>query len=188
MEEFQRWAGSSLWDEEKSRNKYAYPLSIEPVKAKKEGWRLATGNPIDETYELDCFVCAKSPQSHLGPFRWAIDFLVPDGTPVLAALDGKVVEVQEHSTQWGPTSEYRDMLNYTTIAHVNGEFSQYCHLASQSVKESGIAVGSLVKCGQQIAIVGKTGWTDRDHLHFVVFRGAKNESPFTFKSPRIQFN
>jgi len=187
MEEFERWASSPLWDDEPTQNRYVHPLSIDPHRAKEEGWRLAVGNPPDETYELGCYICAKSPQSHLGPFRHAIDFLVPDGTPVLAAADGKVVEVQEHSTKWGPTSEYRDCLNYLTIAHTNGEFSQYCHIAPQSVAQNSIAIGSAVKKGQQVATVGKTGWTDRDHLHFVVFRGAKNESPFSFKSLKIKF-
>lgn len=187
MEDFQRWANSPLWDDESSQAAYIYPLSIEPARAKVEGQRLSVGNPPDETYELGCYVCAKSPESHLGPFRWAIDFLVPDGTPILAALDGRVIEVQEHSASWGPSSEYRDLLNYITLAHANGEFTQYCHVATHSVTESRVRVGSSVKQGQQIGLVGKTGWTDRDHLHFIVFRGAKNESPFTFKSLKIQF-
>lgn len=163
MEEFEKWAASPLWDDEPAKGQYIYPLLIDPKEAKEAGWKLAVGNPPDETYELDCYVCAKSPHSHLGPFRHAIDFLVPDGTPVLAAADGRVVEVQEHSTEWGTTSAFRDKLNYLTIAHPNGEFSQYCHLAPKSVSQGGIAVGSEVKRGQPIAIVGKTGWTDRDH-------------------------
>ncbi len=187
MDDIKRWATSPLWDEEPTRNRYIFPLAIDPNRAKKEGWRLAVGNPPDETYELQCFVCAKSPQSHIGPYRWAIDFLVPDGTPVCAAQAGRIVEVQEHSTKWGPTSEYRDMLNYVTLEHVNGEYSQYCHLAPQSVKRRGLKLGNSVKQGQQIATVGKTGWTDRDHLHFIVFRGAQNESPFVIKSLKVVF-
>ncbi len=187
MDDLERWASSPLWDNEPTQNHYTYPLLIEEKKAKEEGLRLAVGNPPDETYELNCFVCAASPESHVGPYRHSIDFLVPDGTPVVATLDGRVVEIQQQSNEWGPTSKHRDLLNYITIEHKNGEFSQYCHLAQWSVKQSGVALGSRVKQGQQIAIVGKTGWTDRDHLHFVVFRGSKNESPFTFKSLKVQF-
>ncbi len=187
MEELERWALSPLWDEEPTKNVYAYPLLVSPDYAQTEGRRLAVGLPAEEVYELGPFVCASSPESHRGPFLWARDFLIPDSTTVHAAEDGIIVEVQELSTAWGPTSEYRDMLNYLTISHKKGEFSQYCHLAPDSVTESGLAVGMEVKRGQAIAKVGKTGWTDRDHLHFIVFRGAKNESSFPFKSLKIIF-
>ena len=153
-----------------------------------EGARLAVGIPVDKTYRCGKFFCATSPQSHIGPYRWAIDFLVPDGTPILAAHEGKVIEIHELSDQWGDGPEYRDLLNYMTIDHGNGEFSQYCHLAQKSVSQNGVEVGSLMKEGDQIGIVGKTGWTDRDHLHFCVFKViGKNETPFTFKSLQPRF-
>lgn len=187
MEDFQKWAKSPLWDEEETKGEYHYPLWIFLDEARKQGEKLAIGNPDDETYRRGPFVCAKSPDSHLGPFKHAVDFLVPDGTVVLAAADGVIVEVQEQSNSWGPTSEYRDQLNYLTVKHDNGEYSQYCHLAKQSVARESLKIGSRVKRGDHIAEVGKTGWTDRDHLHFVVFRSAQNESPFTFKSLKIRF-
>jgi murein DD-endopeptidase MepM/ murein hydrolase activator NlpD len=174
------------WSGEASKNCYAYPLQIDSSIAKQEGLRLAIGISSNETYHLESFVCARSPQSHIGPFKYAIDFLVPDGTPVIAAYDGEVTEIQEHSDSWGETSEYRDRLNYITIQHENGEFSQYCHLAKDSVSKSGIHLGSRVTRGQQIALVGKTGWTDRDHLHFIVFKLEKSNR-FGFKSLQPQF-
>ena len=110
-----------------------------------------------------------------------------DGTEVLASASGIVTEIQESSDKWGDDIKYRDYLNYVTIQHANGEFSQYCHLLQWSVRESGILIGSQVEQGQVIAKVGKTGLTDRDHLHFIVFRGFRNESPFQFKSLVPQF-
>lgn len=187
MEDFEQWAGDTRFDDERSELLFKYPLSIKANIATREGLRLAVGNPPDETYRRECFVCASSPQSHLGPFKWAIDFLVPDGTPVLAAYKGKVIEVQEHSDSWGEGPEYRDLLNYLTIQHPNGEFTQYCHLEKDSVSRSGISVGSLVKQGQQVGMVGKTGWTDRDHLHFITFRTSKPIGPFSFKSLQPTF-
>ncbi len=187
MDDLEKWADSPLWDDGETKGKYVYPLSIFFDDARKKGEQLAAGIPVDETYRRGPFVCAKSPASHLGPFKHAVDFLVPDGTGVLAAADGTIVEVEEWSNSWGPTSEYRDHLNYLTIKHDNGEFSQYCHLARQSVARASLTIGSRVKQGQHVAEVAKTGWTDRDHLHFVVFRSAQNESPFTFKSLRVRF-
>ena len=187
MEDFEQWAGDPRFDDERSKCRFIYPLRIKPPLALTEGMRLAIGNPPDETYRRDHFVCASSPQSHLGPFKWAVDFLVPDGTPVLAAYEGKIVEIQEHSESWGEGPEYRDLLNYLTIQHDNGEFTQYCHLAKDSVSRSNVRVGSRVRQGQQIAIVGKTGWTDRDHLHFVAFRSGVAIGPFGFKSLQPTF-
>ncbi|MDD3774177.1 MAG: M23 family metallopeptidase [Patescibacteria group bacterium] len=43
-------------------------------------------------------------------------------------------------------------------------------LAKNSVSRNGLKIGDKVKKGQVIARTGKTGWTDRDHLHFIVFR------------------
>jgi len=187
MEDFEQWAGDPRFDDERSDLRFIYPLRIKPSIALKEGTRLAIGNPPDETYRHGPFVCASSPQSHLGPFKWAVDFLVPDGTPVLAAYEGKVVEVKEHSESWGEGAEYRDLLNYLTIQHDNGEFTQYCHLAKDSVSRNSVRIGSWVKQGQQVAVVGKTGWTDRDHLHFVAFRNGVLIGPFGFKSLQSTF-
>ncbi len=182
MDDLIRYANNAGWDNEASKNKYIYPIDIDLETARTEGARLAIGNPPEETYVRGPYVCATSPQSHLGPFKHAIDFLVPDDTPVVASCAGVVIEIQEHSNTWADGFEYRDFLNYMTIQHANGEFTQYCHLAQHSVTKHNIRVGSVVARGQKIAIVGKTGWTDRDHLHFIVFRVGVKIGPFTFKS------
>jgi murein DD-endopeptidase MepM/ murein hydrolase activator NlpD len=124
------------------------------------------------------------------PFLNVVDFLIPDGTPVLAAQEGKIVELVEHNTEWGDGDKYRDTLNFMTLVHQSGELTQYCHLAKGAVSALGLQVGSGVKQGQRIATVGKTGWTDRDHLHFLAFRYDKRnpDNPFGFKSlvPRFR--
>jgi len=194
MDELERWKDSPIWDAEPTQHKYFYPVSIDPKEALAEGTRLAVGNPPDETYRFGPFVCASSPQSHYGPWRNAIDFLVPDGTAVVAALNGVIVEVQELSNEWGPTQEYANTLNYITIGHEGNEYTQYCHLAQWSVQEQKLARGDKVERGQRIGTVGKTGWTDRDHLHFIAFRNIElaGPSPFPagakgFKSLKVRF-
>ncbi len=182
MDDLHTWAHDPRWNDDQSKNLYIFPVDIDSEHATKEGLRLSVGNPPDETYRRGPYVCASSPQSHIGPFKNAIDFLVPDGTPVIASYSGIVVEVQEHSDTWGTTAEFRDHLNYITIQHENGEFSQYCHLAQNSVGKCKVKVGSRVEQGQQIGTVGKTGWTDRDHLHFIVFQVGIQIGPFTFRS------
>ncbi|MFA6432307.1 MAG: M23 family metallopeptidase [Candidatus Paceibacterota bacterium] len=163
---------------------YQYPLPLIRTNFVKR-FLLKRGIPANEYYHMDVFDCARSPQSHVGPFVNAIDFLVPDGTIVLAARDGAIIDIKEDSSEWGDNPRFRDKLNYVTVDHGNGEFSQYCHLRKGSVAALGLSLNRLVSAGQQIAVVGKTGWTDRDHLHFIVFK--KVEGGDGFKSLKIQF-
>lgn len=182
MDDIDRWANDPMWDDEASALEYTLPVNLTSKDAARHGERLAEGIPGDELYHVAHYWCAKSPLTHRAAFKHAIDFLVPDGTPILAAGSGMVVEVQEHSNEWGDSIEFRDKLNYLTIQHSPTEFSQYCHLAQHSVRDAHLAIGSAVKTGQVIGTVGKTGLTDRDHLHFIVFRIDQNPSPFGFKS------
>ncbi len=209
MNEIRKFADHPMWhDGEQTKLEFFYPIPMKPSKNRRgalHGWKvvaeghivdkkrapytLVDGIPKDELYKRGNFWCAKSPQSHIGPFLQAIDFLVPDGTPVLAVAEGEVIELVECNTKWGNSDRYRDTLNFMTLVHPSGELTQYCHLAKGSISQLGLKAGSGVKQGQQIATIGKTGWTDRDHLHFLAFREDKenSENPFGFKSlvPRL---
>ncbi len=107
-----------------------------------------------------------SSPAHTGNLRNAIDFIVPEGTPVLAAADGIVVFVKDDFTIGGPNPIYWKYTNFITIMHANEEYSRYDHLAPRSSK---IKVGQTVSEGQEIAKVGMTGYTILPHLHFQVF-------------------
>jgi hypothetical protein len=174
-----------IWDEvvETTPGRFAIPLPNTP-EVHRTGLPLLKDIPEDHIFKIGGFWCSKSPESHIGPFRHAIDFLMADGTPILAACDGTIIEIVEHFNTWGNGPEYADTLNYVTIQHTTSEFSQYCHLMKDSVPK-GIHVGSSVNRGDMIGKVGKTGWTDRDHLHFLVFEGHPNK--FGFRSLKIQW-
>lgn len=188
INDLEKWANDPRWTLEASEGLYQIPINLSWWQARRHGLILKKGNkhrveiPEHQLLRKYRYYCAKSPDSHRGPFKCAIDFLVLDGTQVLAAAAGTVTEVVDQHNSWGPTSDSRNSLNLLTISHNNGEFSQYCHLAQTSAEKYGISRGTYVKTGQPIAEVGKTGWTDRDHLHFIVFRGFENDSPFKFKS------
>ena len=188
MDEIRKWASSPVWDNERSKGRYLYPLKIDWRTATQEGLRLTARHPSGTVFRIGPYLCGNSPDSHVGPFRHCIDFHVPDGTPVRAAKEGKVIELIGHHERWGETEEFRDYLNFISIWHDNGEFTQYCHLQKASAAASGIELGGRVKRGQIIARTGKTGWTDCDHLHFGVFRAASNASPFKFKSLRPRWS
>lgn len=183
MDDIDRWANNPLWDDEMSRLVYDLPLNLSADEAARQGEQLKGGIPVNELYSTAQYLCAKSPLTHRAAFKHAIDFLVLDGTEILAASAGTVIEIQQHSNEWGDDIDiYRDKLNYLTIRHSATEYTQYCHLTQNSVSEAGLSVGDVVQAGQVIGRVGKTGLTDRDHLHFIVFRLDQNPSPFKFKS------
>ncbi len=191
--DIERLAKSIYWDEEQSTERFILPIPVNKQIANASK-HLDTNIPTDQLFQIGPYMVTNSPQSHLSPFKNALDFLVIDGTSVYATRAGTIIEFQDQHNLWGTSPEFRDELNYLTIDHKNGTYSQYCHLAQNSVsttfKSFGVnkdhIIGSEVKQGTQIAIVGKTGWTDRDHLHFVVFKDDKNVdpliNPFGFKS------
>lgn len=144
---------------EKSKNKYLKPFPKETVV-----------NLV--TYD--------SP-AHIGSFKGAIDFGVLLGTKALAPLAGKVVEVEDRNERYGPGEEFVDDVNFITLKHSNGEFSQLLHLAKDSSK---VKVGDVVKAGQEMALSGNSGWMTAPHLHMFVF---KNLPGGAFKGLEIQF-
>ena len=123
----------------------------------------------------------KEGSSHTGPFRGAIDFIVDLGTEVAAPLDGHIMEVVDNNDKYGPSRDFKDFLNYITISHANGEFSQLAHLAKNSAV---IKAGEYVHEGQIIALTGNSGWMYEPHLHMLVFRLDKGK--YGFKGLEIQ--
>ena len=107
-----------------------------------------------------------SSPAHTGKLRNAIDFIVAENTPVLAAANGIVTYVNDDSSIGGATPIYWNFTNFIVIMHSNEEYSRYDHLAPQSSK---VKVGQAVSEGEEIAKVGVTGYTFHPHLHFQVF-------------------
>lgn len=116
-------------------------------------------------------------QGFNGPFshqtdqsRYALDFGVPIGTPVLAARGGTVMEVEEEFRGHGLDLErYGDRANYVRILQDDGSMAVYAHLAPESVI---VVPGDRVRAGDFLGKSGDTGYTTGPHLHFVVQRNA----------------
>jgi murein DD-endopeptidase MepM/ murein hydrolase activator NlpD len=104
--------------------------------------------------------------SHQGSNKYAIDWQMPEGTPVHAARGGLVVKVKDDSNFGGPDIKYDPYNNYVLIRHEDGTLGHYCHL-----QKGGITVhaGQMVKTGDVIAHSGSTGFSSGPHLHFCVF-------------------
>ena len=80
-----------------------------------------------------------------------VDLTAPTGTAVFAALDGLVVFSGKHKA-YG---------NYVLVDHGNGVATLYAHHSLNLVQ-----AGDIVRRGQKIAEVGRTGNATGPHLHF----------------------
>lgn len=169
MDEVRSNSENPLWSDEACKGTYSYPLKVsEEVIASSD--RAAQNSPSDQIVKVGPFNTLPSPDSHIGPWRHAIDFAVEDGTPVYAMQAGEVFWIVDEYDQHGPTEEFSEFLNFITIMHDNGEFTEYGHLAQHSVAALGLKRGDPVIKGAQLGVTGMTGWTTEPHLHALVFR------------------
>lgn len=97
-----------------------------------------------------------------------VDFVMPQGTPVLSVGDGEVV-VAKRSGAAG---------YYIAIRHGRTYTTRYMHLRKLLVK-----LGQKVKRGDRIALSGNTGRSTGPHLHYEVWINQQAVNPLTAKLP-----
>lgn len=95
------------------------------------------------------------------------DYAAPMGTPILAVADGRVIAVGPHG----------GLGNHIEIEHtVNGSpvVTVYGHIRDGGIH---VAVGDMVRAGQQVGEVGSTGNSTGPHLHLEVHPGGAAATP-----------
>jgi murein DD-endopeptidase MepM/ murein hydrolase activator NlpD len=102
-----------------------------------------------------------SPRGHSG-----LDIAAPEGTPVLAADDGEVLKAYWNHDGYG---------GLVIIGHPSGYETWYGHLDVFDVE-----VGEQVKRGEEIALMGSTGFSTGPHLHFEVRQDGQVVDPLEF--------
>jgi len=100
--------------------------------------------------------------THHGDAVNAIDFSVPEKTPILSIGNGVVINVVQNYTEGGFKPDLSNKVNLISILHYNGQISEYLHIYPNS---SSVKVGDKVTVGQQIALVGNVGFSNGPHLH-----------------------
>ena len=99
-------------------------------------------------------ISAGFPSYPSGSYHSGVDFPVPTGTPVYAAADGTVINVEYLTYSYG---------YYIQIDHGNGLTTLYGHNSQLLVSQ-----GQKVTRGQMIAKSGSTGNSTGPHCHFEV--------------------
>ncbi len=118
--------------------------------------------------EKDLKAITSDPLTHVGTDRFAIDFVVSEGSVVKAAMSGKIIYVKVDSNSGGDEIKYEnfEFYNHIVVKHENGEYTEYGHLKFNGSNKK---VGDQVKEGDIIAYSGNTGFSEKPHLHFSVF-------------------
>ena len=100
-------------------------------------------------------------------FHKAVDLAANRGTDIFAAAAGKVITAK-YSSSYG---------NHVVILHSDGYSTLYAHASKLLVKE-----GDRVVQGQVIALVGTTGYSTGNHLHFEIIQpnGKTREDPMLY--------
>nr|WP_242690415.1 phage tail tip lysozyme [Enterococcus hirae] len=96
-------------------------------------------------------------------------------TPIFAALDGEVVQAGANYYDWYG--------NYVVIKHNNGKWTGYAHLSRIDV-----SVGQKVQKGAQIGLMGTTGPSTGEHLHFQIMKNYWPQPVVDFENPRNYIN
>ena len=104
------------------------------------------------------------PIANVKSFHTGTDMACPTGTPILAAMSGKV-------TTTGLNRVYG---NYVIIDHGNGYQTLYAHMSKIIASK-----GQWVSQGTRIGLVGSTGYSTGPHLHFTVYKNGKLIDPMT---------
>lgn len=121
--------------------------------------------------------------SHTGLEAFAVDFDMPEGTPVHAAREGIVARVEESHSIGCWEDGCGRYANYIVILHEDGTTGEYYHLQKDGAL---VAIGDSVTRGQKIGLSGNTGHSTMPHLHFAVYRatewGNTQSIPVRFQS------
>jgi murein DD-endopeptidase MepM/ murein hydrolase activator NlpD len=113
--------------------------------------------------------------------KFAYDFGMPVGTPILAARSGTVYSVRDGHTRGGNDPRLRSRANEVVVVHADATFATYGHLRPGI----GVRVGQRVETGTLLGYSGNTGYTDGPHLHFEVWvrsrKGDRETVPVRFR-------
>lgn len=148
------WGGATVTKYQKGENKVVNPVEGGTIPdGGGFGWRTAPTTGASNNHK-------------------AIDIAAPQGTPVKAAMSGKIVGMNKYG--YGK-DEYEGYGVSVTVDCGNGITMAYHHMVDGS--NANLNIGDEVKAGQQIGQVGSTGISTGPHLDFQVVKDGKYVDP-----------
>jgi len=147
------------------RNDYLSVLESTLMDRQIHAKMMPTVRPVATGYDSSGFGTRIDPFTGRRTQHDGVDFVAPVGTPIVAAAGGVVVASEFHH-------EYGNMID---VDHGNGLKTRYAHASKVFVK-----VGDIVKAGERIALVGRTGRATGAHLHFEVHVNDVPQNPVAF--------
>ncbi|KJJ97631.1 peptidase M23 [Burkholderiaceae bacterium 26] len=147
------------------RNDYLSVLESTLMDRQIHAKMMPTVRPVATGYDSSGFGTRIDPFTGRRTQHDGVDFVGPVGTPIVAAAGGVVVASEFHH-------EYGNMID---IDHGNGLKTRYAHASKVFVK-----VGDIVKAGERIALIGRTGRATGPHLHFEVHVNDVPQNPVAF--------
>lgn len=148
-----------LWSSPRYRYRWAYRFGRRDARPDEVPYHLPWA--VGGRYWLGQGYFGKLSHAH----EHALDFRMPEGTPVLAARAGIVAATEGSFTRGGLSPDLRAKSNYVVVAHADGTIGTYRHLAFHGVA---VQVGQQVRVGQRLGSSGNTGFSSKPHLHFDV--------------------
>ena len=146
---------------------YVVGLMAVPGDPKTIARDVAYSLPVDENSDWQLGQAFHGGFSHTDLQNlYAVDIIVREGTPILAARGGIVMQVESGFDRAGLNKEkYAERANLIRILHDDGSMAIYAHLRENGVM---VRVGQKVSLGQLIGYSGNTGYSSGPHLHFCV--------------------
>ena len=141
-------------------------LFIPGARMNREELRLALGDlfiyPLKGARLSSPFGWRNDPFTGVRTHHAGVDLSAPQGTPVWAAMEGKVSAVGFDRT-YG---------NFIILTHTGNYQTLYAHLNTYSVKQN-----EQVARGKQLGTVGSTGYSTGPHLHFAIYKNGRAVNP-----------
>lgn len=127
--------------------------------------KLPTSLPLESSWNASSFGWRLDPFTGQADLHTGVDFPAEQGTPIMSAAAGVVVNVEKHAA-YG---------NFVDIDHGDDLVTRYAHCSKILVQP-----GALIKRGQAVAEVGSTGRSTGPHLHFEVRVHGTPQNPNRF--------
>jgi hypothetical protein len=119
---------------------------------------------LGQRYACDLLIVRDS-QTHLGDPPCTNQQFYCFGEPILAPAEGRVVAALDGIADNVPGSMNAEnpLGNHVVLDHGNDEYSFLAHLGMGSVR---VAVGDIVRAGQELGRCGNSGNSSEPHLHY----------------------